>query len=359
MSTSMDSAHGEMKTKAGVTFRDTRDGKLDESAIPNDDYESHYLYDRDTKTASSYPVVDADGALRRGNVESAYELGARGGVTDDEHDRNLKALNDEFDNPPIDESKFMSDADVNGETVDLVPPEAAQNAAQQVLDANDDEDTTVNGMTETGWSRARQLASGEELAPADIVGGSDGMAVWWSRHAGHTLSMGETMRLKGADKDNPFEDNSYTAGKGWGGVSGAKWAIRKGNEIKRARDEDADYSLDSTTMTDDNDSDIELTALVSEMSLDSIADKHDGVADLQSTLDEKDNRIDVLEDKVETLTDETEALEAELETKKQIATDAASSPSTPTDNGGDNEDEPTVDTANDDMTVSNEHRSWA
>ena len=84
----------ESRTVAGVTFQGVRDGKLDESEIPNDDYEEHYLYPADTKSESSYPVVDAEGYLRAGNVAAAHQLGARGGVDSDEHDEKIKRLNE-------------------------------------------------------------------------------------------------------------------------------------------------------------------------------------------------------------------------------------------------------------------------
>lgn len=99
----------ELKSVAGVTFTGTATGKLEESEIPNDDFESHYLFDADTKSDSSYPVVDGDGNLRRGNVESAFELGARGGVSESELHSKLEALNDEFENPPIDSEEFSND----------------------------------------------------------------------------------------------------------------------------------------------------------------------------------------------------------------------------------------------------------
>jgi len=104
-------AHGDkvMEGKAstaGVTFRGTRGGSLDESRIPNDDYKSHYLFPDDTKTDSSYPVVDADGFLRSGNVEDAFGLGARGGVTEEDLHSKLRLLNKEFDEPPIDSEKL-------------------------------------------------------------------------------------------------------------------------------------------------------------------------------------------------------------------------------------------------------------
>lgn len=97
----------EKKQAAGVQFQGTRTGKLDESEIPNDDYEDHYLYPDETKSDSSYAVVSADGYLMRGNVESAYQLGARGGVSEDDLHSKLQSLNDEFDNPPIEFEESM------------------------------------------------------------------------------------------------------------------------------------------------------------------------------------------------------------------------------------------------------------
>lgn len=147
----------------------------------------------------------------------------------------------------------LADAEVNGETIDLVPPEAAQNAAQAALDARADEDVTVNGMTDHGWSRAEQLASGEELSPSDIVGGTGAMAPWWSRHESHTVEEGS---LAGSDKKNPWSDNSYTAGKGWGGVTGMKWAYRKGNQIKKARGKEQVYGDAEVRIPDFEDGDL-------------------------------------------------------------------------------------------------------
>lgn len=137
----------------------------------------------------------------------------------------------------------FSDVAVNGEDINLLPPEAVQEAAQQALNARDDDDVTVNGMESHGWSRAEQLASGAELSPSDIVGSSGAMAPWWSRHATYAIEGGDTLSLSGTNAENPWEDNSYTAAKGWGGVTGYKWAIRKGNEIKRARGDEPTYDL--------------------------------------------------------------------------------------------------------------------
>ncbi|QLH77460.1 hypothetical protein HZS55_09195 [Halosimplex rubrum] len=98
-------------TESGVRYRGTRGGKLDESAIPNDDYEPHHLFDADTKSASSYPVVDSDGYLRRGNVAAAYSVGPRGSASREDLHGKLRPLNDAFSTPPIDPERLATDAE--------------------------------------------------------------------------------------------------------------------------------------------------------------------------------------------------------------------------------------------------------
>jgi len=73
-----------MGSACGVSWDDTTSGELDESAISNDEYESHYLNAADTKSESSFPVVDADGNLRAGNVDSAWDMRNQGeGVSEE------------------------------------------------------------------------------------------------------------------------------------------------------------------------------------------------------------------------------------------------------------------------------------
>lgn len=92
----------------GIQYQGTAGGDLDESEIPSDDFESHYVFDGDSKSASSFPLVDADGNLRRGNVESAFSL--RGHAPDvDKLLDVLSQVNDVFDDPPID-SEDLEDA---------------------------------------------------------------------------------------------------------------------------------------------------------------------------------------------------------------------------------------------------------
>lgn len=123
--------------------------------------------------------------------------------------------------------------------VDLTIPDAVQSAAQDALDARDDPDVVVNGMTDRGWTRTETLAEGGELSPEDIRGETDSMANWWSRQADDILdTTGEQTTLKSDDPDNPWADNSYTAGKGWGGVAGARFAFQKAAELAAAMDDD-------------------------------------------------------------------------------------------------------------------------
>lgn len=89
------------KSVAGVSFQGTREGKLDESEI-DENFGDHALYgDGENKEDYSYWVVDADGYLRKGNLESAWSLGCRGQCPGtDEHRSNLMDLADEFEDPP-------------------------------------------------------------------------------------------------------------------------------------------------------------------------------------------------------------------------------------------------------------------
>lgn len=125
--------------------------------------------------------------------------------------------------------------------VDLTIPDAVQNAAQAALDAREDPDVTVNGMTDVGWDRAEQLADGGELSPGDILDGADAMAPWWSRHFEDNLDTSgdqTTVAVDDANEDNPWADNSYTSAKGWGGVAGARFAFQKAAQLTEGDDAD-------------------------------------------------------------------------------------------------------------------------
>ena len=101
LSRAFDADMDTLKDVAGVSFTGTADGELDESEI-DEDFGDHYLYgEGENKEDYSYPVVDADGNLRRGNVEAAHQLGCRGQCPDAEtHDSRLRELAQEFDPVP-------------------------------------------------------------------------------------------------------------------------------------------------------------------------------------------------------------------------------------------------------------------
>jgi len=118
-----------------ITYDGTMDGDLDESAIPNDKYEDHYVFDADTKSESSFPLVDADGNLRRENVIAAASY------SEDAPDEGflldvLDEVNDAFEDPPLDQETVMTDA---------TPP--ASLTKQDVI-STIDTDTTMTDLTE-------------------------------------------------------------------------------------------------------------------------------------------------------------------------------------------------------------------
>lgn len=99
------------KSAATVSFTDTKGGELDKSELDADEHtlSDHYLFGSgDTKGDYSYPVVDAAGNLRRGNVDSAWGLGARGGVSEDKLKSRLKTLGKEFDSNPIPDDAYQT-----------------------------------------------------------------------------------------------------------------------------------------------------------------------------------------------------------------------------------------------------------
>lgn len=96
----------------------TMTGELDEAAIPTDAFRSHYLVPGETKSESAYPVVDAEGHLRRGNVKSAWNLRGNGDVSKGDMERILLRLNEQFDTPPIDPENAEAMADDGIEQLD-------------------------------------------------------------------------------------------------------------------------------------------------------------------------------------------------------------------------------------------------
>lgn len=154
-----------LKTVAGVTFEGTRGGQLDESEIPSDDFESHYLFDGDTKSDSAYPVVDADGMLRRGNVESAFAVGARGSVSESELHSKLQALNNEFDSPPLDPEQLEAAQAIGGDDA----PTGQSTDGPANADASPSDQTTTTDMTEDDISDAERALLAKVDDPDEAI----------------------------------------------------------------------------------------------------------------------------------------------------------------------------------------------
>jgi hypothetical protein len=90
---------------------------------------------------------------------------------------------------------------------DRTPPKSAQSAAKKVLEWKEKHGDEVKGMTQTGWTRARQIASGEPLSLDTIKRISQ-----FSRHE-------KNKTINPEFKDEPWKDNGYVAWLGWGGDS--------------------------------------------------------------------------------------------------------------------------------------------
>lgn len=139
------------KTVAGVTFEGTGNGTLDQGDLPTEGFEPHYLEPADTKSDSAFPVVDADGILRAGNVASAFQYRRDAADTSALVDK-LAQLNGEFgDDPPIRE-ETMADARTNVAAADD-PESFGRRFINGMLDAmpgrtNDSDDSAEQGGAE-------------------------------------------------------------------------------------------------------------------------------------------------------------------------------------------------------------------
>lgn len=147
--------------KYEVEYSGTAGGSLDASEIPNDDFEGHYLLPADTKSDSSFPVVDGSGDLRKGNVESAWDL--RGHAPDESAMRSaLLDLNDAFDDPPINEDEQAENAAVSTPDGDDSQNDESETSLSGETDADNDSNTT---MTDDNGEQYEKLAA--KLAERD------------------------------------------------------------------------------------------------------------------------------------------------------------------------------------------------
>lgn len=117
-----------------------------------------------------------------------------------------KALNTNWDSEIVEEVLTAKAAET------YKPPQAARNNARRVLAWREKYGDEVKGMTQVGWTRARQLASGERISRDTVARMSA-----FNRHRKNAAVAPEY-------RDTPWKDAGYVAWLGWGGTTGVDWA---------------------------------------------------------------------------------------------------------------------------------------
>ena len=147
----------EYKAVGPIHFRGTRQGELDESGIPSDDFADHYFNDGENKSDSSFPLVDGEGYLRRGNLDAAWNLRGQGdlGMPRDSAERLMLNLGLVF-GPPSSEANPLPQEAYN-ERDDVGTPYAEESALAGRLAGTTDDPTT--GEDTADMSENAQLGS--------------------------------------------------------------------------------------------------------------------------------------------------------------------------------------------------------
>lgn len=113
-----------------------------------------------------------------------------------------------------------------------VAPKAAQAAAKKVLAWRDKYGDEVKAMTQTGWTRANQLAKGENLSYDTVKRMAN-----FERHR-------KNSKIDPKHKDEPWKDNGYVAWLGWGGDAGIAWARKIVDEKEGVKESKYDDIID-------------------------------------------------------------------------------------------------------------------
>jgi hypothetical protein len=110
------------------------------------------------------------------------------------------------------------------------PPAFARNNARRVLRWKEKYGDEVKGMTQVGWTRANQLASGENLS-RDTVARMSAFA----RHR-------KNAEVDPKFKDTPWKDRGHVAWLGWGGTSGVNWANSVMDRLEKRQIDDDSFT---------------------------------------------------------------------------------------------------------------------
>lgn len=110
------------------------------------------------------------------------------------------------------------------------PPASARNNARRVLRWKDKYGDEVKGMTQVGWTRANQLASGENLSRNTVARMSA-----FARHR-------QNASVDPKFKDTPWKDRGHVAWLGWGGDSGVNWANSVMDRLQKRQIDDDSFT---------------------------------------------------------------------------------------------------------------------
>jgi len=189
----------EYKAVGPIEFRGTRDGDLDEAAIPVEGYESHYFNAGDTKSASSFPLVDGEGYLRRGNLDAAWNLRGQGnlGMPRDSAERLMLNLGLVF-GPPDSEANPLPQA-AYAERDDVGTPFAEAAAALTAV---------VDAVTRRGRRVARPDDPETGEVPGDATTATAALSTAMTDDPAHDAALGSYLANAMAGK---MEEMAYRA----------------------------------------------------------------------------------------------------------------------------------------------------
>lgn len=107
------------------------------------------------------------------------------------------------------------------------PPAGARAAARRAIRWKEKYGDKVRGGTQVGWTRAGQLARGENLSRETVAR----MASFFARHRGNE-------KVDPKYKDEPWRDAGFTSFLLWGGSAGREWSQRIMDRLKKRVDLD-------------------------------------------------------------------------------------------------------------------------
>lgn len=160
-----------MPRAVGVEFSDTREGYLDRANIPKEGFETHFLAPASTKAQSSFPVVDGDGVLRRGNVVQAWKQRERSDRADLE--RRIRQLARYFEENPIGDDLEDPLADIYSDTVTTLDVaedlEFGATAGRAELDFSHEEFTERVGDGFNEYGVRENYDGNDSLESVDVI----------------------------------------------------------------------------------------------------------------------------------------------------------------------------------------------